>query len=292
MYAETGTLMRQELAALLRIHRIQRALEDTEGSSDERQRRGDQIRRYRETVLAWCAESAITARPLAFTNLPKAASNPFRPTAPDEPVVNELIRSIEQTRDATTARLPDLDELTTPQANPVVEHWRQAARAAALAEHDTGPDAHGRFSRPQAQALLGDVAAVVQALVVLDQRYRLTPGWEPLTGVHRLGWAALACALDVGLGPTDYSVDETGWRPLKRLTRGAPRPGLLGVLQAEHDLFIRLRVPPNVTNLRRVVDSQRLVSDRLARIAARTSRDASDRWRARCETYKIGRAHV
>lgn len=287
MYGETGAELRQELAALLRIHRIQRALESTDRRIGERRRHGAQIRRYREAVMTWCAESAVTARPLAFTNLPKAAANPFRPAAPDEPVISELIRSLDKTRAGSTAHLPDLELLTTPQSNPVVEHWRKAAKAAALAEHDTGPDAHGSFDTPQAQALLGDVAAVVQALVVLDQRYRVTPGWEPLTGVQRLGWAALACALDVGLGRPDYSIDQAGWRPMARLTRGGPKPGMLGVLQAEHDLFIRLRVPPNVTNLRRVVDSQRLVSDRLARIVARTAPDASARWRARCETYTV-----
>ena len=48
------------------------------------------------------------------------------------------------------------------------------------------------MSVPQAQAVVADVAAITQALVMLDQRYRNTPGWEQLAQGSRLGWAALA----------------------------------------------------------------------------------------------------
>jgi hypothetical protein len=181
-----------------------------------------------------------------------------------------------------------MEELTTAHSNPVVERWREAARAAALAEHDTtGGALAGRLTLPQAQALVADVAAVAQALVVLDQRYTGTPGWKPLAGSARLGWTALACALDVSLGQPDYSVDQTGWRPRVKPMRGQPRPGVLGVLQAEHNLLIHLKAFPSATNLRLIVDSQRLLSDRLAGHASTISAEVGDRWARRARTYTV-----
>ena len=76
----------------------------------------------------------------------------------------------------------------------------------------------------------------------------------------RLGWAALATALDVSLGQPDFSVDQTGWRPRTKPIRGSAKPGVLGVLQAEHNLLVRLKSFPNAMNLRLIVDSQRLLS--------------------------------
>lgn len=287
MYAETGTLLRTELAALLKMHRIQQPLRGADGTSAELERSGQLIRRYRQSVLTWCTQSAISARPLAFTNLSKQPSNPFLLPARDEPLVSELVRALERTRSASTASLASLTELTTPHPNEMVERWRFAARAAALAEHDTGPDLHGRLSTPESLALLGDVAAVTQALVVLDQRYLSTPGWEPLPGCQRLGWSALACAMDVGLGQPDYSVDQVGWRPRAKTIRGHVRPGILGVLQAEHNVLVRLKVFPNALNLRRVVDSQRLLSPALARLAGPVAPEVADRWITRGETYGL-----
>lgn len=70
------------------------------------------------------------------------------------------------------------------------------------------------------------------AQVKEERRYRNTSEWESLAGCARLGWAALATALDVSLGQPDYSVDQTGWRPRTKPIRGPAKPGVLGVLQA------------------------------------------------------------
>ena len=143
------------------------------------------------------------------------------------------------------------------------------------------------MTAPQAQALVGDVAALTQALVVLDQRYKNTPGWEPLAQSARLGWASLAAALDVNLGQPDYAVDHLGWRPKTKVITGPVRPGILGVLQAQHNLVIRMKSVPNATNLRLVVDSQRLVSAHLAPYAARIDERLAGRWIERAETYSV-----
>ena len=99
-----------------------------------------------------------------------------------------------------------------------------------------------------------------QALVVLDQRYRNTPGWEPLAQSARLGWAALATALDVNLGQPDYaSTTSAGARDqADRLV--PPGRGSLACCRPQHNLVVRMKSVPNATNLRLVIDSQRLLS--------------------------------
>ena len=103
----------------------------------------------------------------------------------------------------------------------------------------------------------------------------------------RLGWAALAAALDVGLGQPDYSIDQLGWRPKTKVIEGPARPGILGVLQAEHNLVVRLKSFPNPMNLRRIVDSQKLLSQHLAPYAARFDEQLAARWTERSATYAL-----
>lgn len=128
------------------------------------------------------------------------------------------------------------------------------------------------------------VAALTQAWVVLDQRHEDTPGWEPLAQSARLGWASLAAALDVNLGrPDPAAVDHLGWRPKTKVITGPARPGVLGVLQAQHSLVVRMKPVPHATNLRLVVDSQLLVSVHLAPYAARMDERLAQRWAERSQ---------
>lgn len=283
MYGENGAQMRAELAALLRQHRIMRRL--AAESSAERAAAGQQILRYRQSVLVWCAQAIGVARPLTFPNVPQKPADPFRAASNHGAAVAELAQALEAVRDQATTRPATSQDLTTPSPNSVVEHWRLAARAAALAEHDTAPDQAIHLTAAQARTIAGDVAAISQALVVLDRRYRNTPGWEPIARCDRLGWAALATALDVSLGQPDYSVDQTGWRPRTKPIRGPAKPGVLGVLQAEHNLLVRLASFPDAMNLRLVVDSQRLLSAGLVPYVKRIDPDLAGQWAARAETY-------
>lgn len=281
-YGENGANMRRELAALLRQHRIQHRI----GGPGHRDRAalGVQIRQYRHSLLIWSTQAMHAAEPLLFSNLPTRPVNPFR-AARRGTSAGELARALEHAKAHSSVGPASIDQLTKPSDNPVVEHWRGLARAAALAEHDTATDVASQLSAPQAQALVGDVAAIAQALVILDQRYKNTPGWEQLAQNARLGWAALAVALDVNLNQPDYTVDDTGWRPKTKLIDGPARPGILGVLQAEHNLAVRLKSTPNMANLRLTVDSQRLLSSRLAPFAARIGSGVAQRWEARAATY-------
>ena len=283
MYGETGAAMRSEHASLMGQHRIQHRLSDRD--SAERQTHGEVIRQYRQTVLVWCGQAMQVASQMLFTNLPPRNPNPFKPNGRSSPAI-ELSRALAHARTESTAAPASSDLLTTASKNPVVEGWRQVARDAALAGHDTTPALAGRLTTQQAQALVGDVAAIVQALVVLDQRYKRIPGWQHLAECARLGWTALAASLDVNLGQPDYSIDDLGWRPMNKLIRSAGvRPGILGVLQAEHDLTVRLRAFPHLVNLRVVVDSQRLLSHQLTPFAARSQPALVDVWKARAATY-------
>lgn len=287
MYGETGAQMRAELAALLRQHRVQQKLGTT---PEEREDAGSTVRAYRQAVLMWMSRTMHAVSPLAFSKLPHQQPNPFRSagqSATGHSPAADLARAIDHALTSSPALLPTLESLTTPHRSSSVEHWRRAARAAALAEHDTTTRIAAELTVPQAQAIVADIAAIAQALVVLDQRYRHTPGWEPLPQSTRLGWVALAAALDANLGQPDYSVDQLGWRPKTKVIPDPVRPGILGVLQAQHNLVIRMRAFPTATNLRLVVDSQRLVSTHLVPLAARVDNRLADRWTTRAETYAL-----
>jgi hypothetical protein len=295
MYGESGELMRIELAALLRQHRILQRLSRHVTSSravQEREVAGDAIQQYRQTILRWCADAVMAAKPLVFSATLPAPANPFQASNEPGTAVGELARALDRARCASTTPCATTELLSASGPNEVVEHWRHAARAAALAEQDTNGVAGHRLTSPQAEALVGDVAAVTQALVVLDQRYLNVPGWKRLVDPGRLGWAALATALDVSLGQPDYSVDNTGWRPRTHTLRIGPQQGILGVLQAEHDLLVRLRPLPTAMNLRLIVDSQQRLSHRLATLTEQTDASHAATWRARVASYSLLRQHL
>ncbi|MBD3915901.1 hypothetical protein [Nocardioides hwasunensis] len=178
-----------------------------------------------------------------------------------------------------------LDQLTAPHRNRLVEHWRQVARAAALAEADLDGMGEQAITHPQAGALVGDVATIVQALVVLDRRYHRVHGWTSIPQAASLGWSALAAALDTNLKTPDYSLDATGWRPRVRPMRGDVPAGLLGVLMAEHNVLAGLGGFPHALRLRSVVDSQRVLSTRLSALVGRTDPTEVPFWKARATTY-------
>ena len=293
MYGENGALLRAELAALLTQHRVQLRIGGGGTHSvpitttdAERKQIGELVRRYRQSALLWCWQAARAVAPRAASNLTRIEPSPFRLPAIHHGGLAALNHALEHAFESSSARLPVLEELNTPHHLPLVEHWRQVARAAALGEHDFDAGlGHGSLDARQTQTLISDIAATVRALVVLDQRYSNIPGWEKLHRGERLGWAALACALDASLEPPDYALDARGWRPNAKVIIGPAKPGLLGVLQAEHNLVIRMRSFPSAMNLRLVVDSQRLLSAGLAPLAAKTDTNLEQAWLARAQTY-------
>lgn len=293
MYGENGHLLRAELSSLLSQHRIQLRIGGPGShtvpvttTGEERAEMGEQVRRYRQSALTWCLQAAVAVEPEAKSRLSPRSTNPFRLPPAQHGGLASLHMALDQAVRASTAPLPDLAELTTHHELSLVEHWRQVARAAALGEHDFDAGlGHGRLDDGQLHTLIADIAATVRALVVLDARYANIPGWERLHRADRLGWAALACALDASLDPPDYSIDMRGWRPKTKIITGPAKPGPLGVLQAEHNLTIRMRSFPSAMNLRLVVDSQRLLSGGLAARVQKTEPALHEAWRAREQTY-------
>jgi len=298
MYRENGTRLRQELTTLLKQQRIQQRLGGptrhtpvAATTPEERAAIGLLIRTYRQSILTWCLQAAHAADPYVECSIARAVPDPFRRADRDLAPLPVLQRALEQTTKSSKVALPTLDQLTTRHALGLVEHWRQAARAAVLAEHDFDPNWSGRLGQgqltlSQAQAVVADVASICQALIVLDRRYhRAIPGWRTLPRSQQLGWAALACAFDANLAQPDYAIDHRGWRPATSHLHGAVRPGLLGVLQAENNLLVGLRTSPTALNLRRIVDSQRQISHRLADLTAGIHPTCADRWLEREHTY-------
>lgn len=289
MYGENGALLRAELSVLLQQHRIQHrigSLQPPETTTSDRRQIGQQILRYRQSALVWCGQAASWVAPHAGSNVPTSVTNPFRLPAIEHGGLAALRNALDQAVKASTTPLPNLEELTTPHELPLVEHWRQVARAAAMGEHDfDAAPGHGSLDHLQTHTLIGDIAATVRALVVLDQRYALTPGWEKLHHSDRLGWSALACALDASIEPPDYAIEMRGWRPTTKLITGHAEPGLIGVLQAEHNLVIRMRTFPDVMNLRLIVDSQRILSGGLARLANKIDPQLPGQWVTRERTF-------
>jgi hypothetical protein len=293
MYGENGTLLRAEMSALLEQHRVQLRLGGggshsvpVTTSRAEREEIGKQICRYRQSVLVWCQQASRAVAPYASSNLSPAPPTPFRLPPTQHGGLASLRLALDDAVDNSSAALPGLDELVAAQELPLVEHWRQAARAAALGEHDFAAGLHhDSLDGAQAHTLIGDMAAVVRALVILDQRYKSIPGWERLRRPERLGWSALACALDSSLEPPSYAIDALGWRAPTNVMPGPAWPGLVGVLQAERNLAVRLRPLPSAMNLRRIVHSQRVLSGGIAELAASIDADLHDRCITRQETY-------
>lgn len=295
MYGDNGALLRAGLTQLLRQHRIQQRVTGRHwrtapdiAAEASRLEASQLIRTYRQAVLVWCHQTAAAINPYVVSNLTHLPSNPFVGAARELAPLDSLERALKETRDESSASLPTLELLTTRHELPLVESWRQIARAAALAEHDINVAPGTRaLTVEEALTVAGDVAAISQALVVLDQRYKKLPEWEPLRKSLQLGWASLACALDAGLGSPDLAVDDHRWRPRTKPMRGPVRPGYLGVLQAEHNLVVKLGRMPKAINLRLIVDSQRLLSSPLAERVETTDRRAADRWRERAQTYRL-----
>ncbi len=281
-YGENAGTIRHELATLLRQHRIQQRLGGPGShtipvttTAEERAEVGRLIQRYRMSILKWC-ENAVTS---ASPKLDLSSDSRRRLETPDI----QLLRYLTKTIATSTATAASTGELTTAHTFALVESWRIAAKAAALGEHDFGGDlARGSLDVDQSLTVVKDAAEVVRALLVLDRRYANIPSWEPLRGSQMLERVAGTCAF---ISAEDYSVDSKGWRPPARTIGGPPRAGIAGVIQAEHNLLVHLRTFPNALNLKRIVDSQRLVSTLAANRFRADAPELAKAWTQRGRTY-------
>lgn len=286
-YGQTGSEMRAGLTALLKQHRVQQRLggatrwnRDSPTSTTTMTEYGALIRTYRQAVLTWCHQATVAADPYL------GANDIAGPRARGKNPYDFLRLALGRVLDASTAPAPTSDQLTTKHDNPLIETWRQAARAAALGEHDFHAGlGHGALSMAESKTVLKDVAGMAQALVILDHRYTNIPAWEKLKNGGWLGWTALAAGLEASTTPPDYTVDHRGWRPPLKFIRGPAKPGLPGVLQAEQNMLVRLTAGIAPINLRHAVSAQMAISTDLV---TRTDNPAlQTRWQQRAETYTL-----
>jgi hypothetical protein len=108
-------------------------------TQEAREELGLLVREYRQSVLVWMSQAMRAAGPLAFSNMPPAQRNPFRSvgTAGSHlTAAGELACAIDLAETQSKARTASSEALVTTHDNPVVEHWRLAAR------HSTGRARH------------------------------------------------------------------------------------------------------------------------------------------------------
>lgn len=267
MYGENSGQLRNSLVTLLGQYRVNSSLlreisRATPSPNAEAQQieAAVEVRRYRRTILTWCHQALVQADPN-----PKADRSPEQYEPSDW-----LRRALERLLHHNPGPLPSIAELTTPQNIGILETWRCAAKAAALAEHDFARGlGNGLLDHREWLTLVGDVADITKALHVLDFRYRHVPGWERLKGVRGLDRHVDDCAShsQARYGIPDYNIDWRGWHP--------PHPEIspdadtiTHVLAAEHRLVNSLKTVPSMANLRHLLTSQRELSN-LATLRAR-----------------------
>lgn len=282
MYGETSAALRHALAELLRHPRIAKphgTIHDIRHAPEHQAHRDDVAlaTRYRHTVLGWCYQ---TSRILAPIHLPN--------TGPAFDLHEQLHVAYATSHLAPGA--PTIDELTTPHHSPVIERWRQAARAAVLAEadynHGIAPGAH---SNAEALVILTDIAEATCALAALERWHRPLPVWPTLTDTPRLAHRAKFAILYANQHTTDHTVDHRGHQdtPPLELVTDTPRHGIAGVLAAEHNLLVHLtRHFPDATALRLVLDSQHLVSTVATRHLPHHLDDLANHWNTRAALYR------
>ena len=288
-YGETGGAIRAGLTMLLKQQRIQEHLGGptrwTHGinpPATEREQYATQILRYRRIVLAWCHQATIATDPYLGADEFHNHHQTKRGDNPYDFLRLALGRAIE----SATTEPATPEELVASHELDVINHWRHVAQAAALGEHDFAAGlGNGLLTAEQSRTVTKDVAGIVQALVILDHRYARIPGWEKMRYGGWLGWTALAAGLEASVTPPDYTVDHRGWRPPLPFIRGPARPGLVGVLQAEQNLLVRLTGGTAPINLRLAVTSQITASADLASRTADVNLQA--RLKARAETYGL-----
>lgn len=284
MYGQNTDVLRESLRELLTLHRIQHRIGGAGPPSvratttvEERRLIGEQIARYRHSVLTWCHQGLYAANPhIDYQELTRRTRGPAK----------DLRHRIHTALAGDHVGLPTLTELTTTQPFRLVELWRQAARACALGEHDfTAGVGYGRLSKAQALTLVHDIAEVTEALTALDRRYDGVPGWQHLTNTPRLARAAQACATYSRYSDPSYSIDHHGWEAPAQLIDGPGLPGIAGVVQAQHNLLVLLRAIPNAHSLRVILDSQRCLSHEAASRLTETDPERAARWAHRSQVY-------
>lgn len=284
MYGENTRVIREQLATLLRQHRIQHRIGGpgiptlpVTTTPAERRLLGLQLGRYRHAVLVWALEAVRAVDP--SPHVPLADRRDRSPATELQMRLDEWVR--------LSMRRPTIEELNSPQRYPMLAAWQVAARAASLGEHDFGASiSFSALSGHQVQTILKDAATITRALIVLNQRYANIPGWVQLGQAPRLKHAAERCIELAETRGTDLSVDLRGWRPRLTQIENPATSGLIGVFHAHHNLLVALNSIPDARDFRRIIESQLIVSQVFGDLTQEGS-PLRVNWRHREENYAL-----
>jgi hypothetical protein len=174
MYGHSGSALRRAMTDLLQMHRVQRRF----GAADQVASHVLLVRQYRENVLAWCGNALQLALPMSFTNLPPRNPNPFEPSG-NRSAARDLARELARVRESSSITPAILEQLTIRHQNTLVEHWRQVARAAALAEGDLDQMARPGITTEQAAGVVSDVSAITRHSSFSTGATTGSPGGRP-----------------------------------------------------------------------------------------------------------------
>ncbi|WP_310961285.1 hypothetical protein [Nocardioides terrisoli] len=283
-YGENVAQMREALTSLLGWHRITQRLGGPGNvnvpvttTTEERRAMGVTINRYRLAVLSWCEQAVTAVTPPGAGDLSAAHRQP----------TDDLLGRLRQTIDDAEPQPSLLDALAEPHRFELMQTWRQAARAAALGEHDLTADVN-RLHLPRAQmdTVLADAGTLARAIAIVDVRYANIPGWTHLSGRHLLERAAEACLHQLADRRLDPGVEQRGRRPPAGIIDGPALPGLAGVNQAQHNMLVDLARHPNALNLRRVLFAQAKLSDAAARHVETAAPELAGIFRRRAGLYR------
>src|SRR3546814_17276173 len=185
MYGDNTAQLREALGTLMQITRNGSDVDDPPADAVEL------VGSFRHSITVLCQKAVRASNPHA-----ELGGTTPRTRGPAE----ELRYSLAAARSAYAAPLPTVDQLATPHPNYLVDLWRQAAKGAALGEHDFAAGlSYGHLTDAQAMTVLKDASEITPALTGLDRRSPAAMrGWAPIDAADWIGHAAAACAAPAG----------------------------------------------------------------------------------------------
>lgn len=255
MYGDTTAGIRDNLRALL-LTRSTPAVTGPKVAA---------VARYRNAVLTWCRQAAYEVTQI-------------RPLEEDLTPSEVLRDRLMNTAEYLVPGRPRLEEYTEPTDNQVMEHWRLAAKAAAIGERDFGAGVtRSRLSEEQCQAVMSDVATTVLAIDRLEHAYPDVSARYPLIEPALLRRDAADTAAWLLNNHVDHSVDGRGAQPIPGAPRRELPAGMHGVVSAVEQLGEDLRRLPTVDSLRTLVLEVQGVTAAVAE-ATNSERGAKSSW--------------
>src|SRR3546814_3586418 len=196
MYGDNTAQLREALGTLMQITRNGSDVDDPPADAVEL------VGSFRHSITVWCQQAVRASNPHA-----ELGGTTPRTRGPAE----ELRYRLAAARSAYAAPLPTVDQLATPHPNYLVDLWRQAAKGAALGEHDFAAGlSYGHLTDAQAMTVLKDASAITRALTGLDRRHTAPiRRREPIYDHDLLGRAAVVCPPQHGYSDPNYPRQRT-----------------------------------------------------------------------------------